>query len=75
MKSKALAQMFSCEFCEISKNTRSYRTPPVAVSGPSCDSNLDVLLDNLSLLLYKNCNFINDVKNFPAFMLDLLIQI
>ena len=24
--------MFSCEFCEISKNTFSYRTPPVAAS-------------------------------------------
>ena len=29
---KSLAQMFSCEFCEISKNTFSYRTPPVAAS-------------------------------------------
>ena len=25
--------MFSCEFCEISKNTFSYRTPPVPASG------------------------------------------
>ena len=25
--------MFSCEFCEISKNTFSYRTPLVAASG------------------------------------------
>ena len=24
--------MFSCEFCEISKNTFFYRTPPVAAS-------------------------------------------
>ena len=24
--------MFSCEFCKISKNTVSYRTPPVAAS-------------------------------------------
>ena len=29
---KKLAQVFSCEFCEISKNTFSYRTPPVAAS-------------------------------------------
>ena len=29
---ETLAQMFSCEFCEISKNTCFYRTPPVAVS-------------------------------------------
>ena len=27
-----LTQVFSCEFCEISKNTFSYRTPPVAAS-------------------------------------------
>ena len=27
------AYMFSCEFCKISKNTFSYRTPPVAASG------------------------------------------
>ena len=27
-----LAQVFSCEICEISKSTFSYRTPPVAVS-------------------------------------------
>ena len=32
VKKEALAQVFSCEFCEISKNTFSYRTPPVAVS-------------------------------------------
>ena len=25
--------MFSCEFCEISKSTFLYRTPPVAASG------------------------------------------
>ena len=33
LKKEALAQVFSCEFCEISKNTFSYRTPPVAASG------------------------------------------
>ena len=27
---KTLAQVFSCEFCKISKDTFSYRTPPVA---------------------------------------------
>ena len=30
-----LAQVFSCDFCEISKNTFSYRTPLVAASGIS----------------------------------------
>ena len=29
---ETLAQVFSCEFCEISMNTFSYRTPPVAAS-------------------------------------------
>ena len=29
---KTLVQVFSCEFCKISKNTFSYRTPPVAAS-------------------------------------------
>ena len=29
---EALAQLFSCKFCEISKNTFLYRTPLVAVS-------------------------------------------
>ena len=27
IKKETLAQLFSCEFCEISKNTFSYRTP------------------------------------------------
>ena len=32
IKKEALAQVFSCEFCEISKNTFSYKTPTVATS-------------------------------------------
>ena len=31
-KKEALLQVFSCEFCEISKNTYFYRTPLVAAS-------------------------------------------
>ena len=35
IKKETLAQVFSYEFCEFSKNTFSYRTPPVAASvGP-----------------------------------------
>ena len=30
-----LAQLFSCEVCEIFKNFFSYRTPPLAASGVS----------------------------------------
>ena len=32
IKKETLVQVFSCEFCEISRNTFSYRTPPVAAS-------------------------------------------
>ena len=32
IKKETLAQMFFCEFCEISKNTFYYLTPPVAAS-------------------------------------------
>ena len=32
IKKETLAQVFSCELCEIYKNTFSYRTPPVAAS-------------------------------------------
>ena len=32
IKRETLAQVFSCEFCKISKNTFFYRTPPVAAS-------------------------------------------
>ena len=37
IKKETLVQVFTCEFCEISKNTFSYRTPPVAGS----DNNLN----------------------------------
>ena len=33
LREKTLAQVFSCEFCEIYKNTFYYRTPLVAASG------------------------------------------
>ena len=33
IKKEILAQVFSCEFCEISKNTFFHRTPLVAASG------------------------------------------
>ena len=32
IKKETLAQIFSCEFCEILKNIFSYRTPPVTAS-------------------------------------------
>ena len=33
IKKEPLARVFSCEFCEISKNSLFYRTPLVAASG------------------------------------------
>ena len=35
IKKETLTQVFSCEFCEISKNAFSYKTPPVAASAYS----------------------------------------
>ena len=35
IKKETLAQVFSCEFCEISKNTFLQKTPLVAASGRS----------------------------------------
>ena len=32
IKKETLAQMFPCEFCKISRNSFSYRTPPMAAS-------------------------------------------
>ena len=32
IKKETLTQVFSSEFCEVSKNNFSYRTPPVVVS-------------------------------------------
>ena len=36
IKIETLAQVLSSEFCKISKNTFSYRTPPVAASAEVC---------------------------------------
>ena len=35
IKKEVLAQVFSCKFCEISKNIPSYGTPPAAAFGIS----------------------------------------
>ena len=32
IKNETLAQVFSCEFCDIAKNTFPYRTPSMAAS-------------------------------------------
>ena len=44
IKKETLAQVFSCEFFEISKNTFSYRIPPVAASHLANYINIYILL-------------------------------
>ena len=48
IKKKALAQVFSCEFCEISKKTFYYRTPLVAASGNTRKIFQDIKLRTLA---------------------------
>ena len=50
IKKENLAQVFSCQFCEISKNTFSYRTSPVAASEPCIYSSQESLFSNNWLL-------------------------
>ena len=52
--------MLSCEFCEISKNTFSYRTTPVAASEigngcPASNANTVALFDDTIELRSKTC--------------------
>ena len=48
IKKETLAEVFSCEFCEISENTFPYRTPLVAASANNNTSfHLDYLLEKL----------------------------
>ena len=54
IKKESLAQVFSCEFCKISKNTFSYRTPLVAASinhDEICQSKVETKLAELMLSL------------------------
>ena len=43
---ESLAQVFSCEFCGISMNTFSYRTPPVA-SSDLCKNGKTISMNNI----------------------------
>ena len=54
IKKETLTQVFPCEFCEISKNAFSYRTPPVAASG----------------LAYRYETIIEDFKQFQSFKFE-----
>ena len=67
IKKETLAQVFSCEFCEISKSTFSYRTPPMVASFYTFFY-LFLLLLNLNVILAR-LRFRNQSKlNFLAFI-------
>ena len=72
---ETLAQMFSCEFCEISKNTFSHRTPPVAAS--ECNLVNFLFLCLSYILLYRfspsTCN-LNFNLQMPNTLLILKIS-
>ena len=60
-KQRPLAQVFSCEFCEVSKNTFFHRTPLVAASNISGKTTTCLLLTKpiYSLLQYES----NKIRN------------
>ena len=67
---ETLAQVFSCEFCEISKNTFSYRAPPATASYLNkIRSYLKSIINNLKIFdtwkvqLTKTNNFISSIDN------------
>ena len=60
IKKESLAQVFSCEFCEISKSTYFYRTPLVAASGDYHKNLLIKLSENknvYAVIHYTLCNY------------------
>ena len=59
IKKEYLAQVFFCEFCKISKNIFSYRTPSVAASvyPRLCIKSLYLLGSNFLILLLKSSKF------------------
>ena len=82
MKEKALAQVVSCEFCEISSNNSFYRTPLVAASELPL-TKLKNLIKKYYLLIIINSLmsahvFVNfwffHHKKFLLFQLDLALR-
>ena len=73
IKKETMAQVFSCEFCKIFKNTFFYRTPPVAASNEtsSRDSekvNLFYLkFKTFMLIIYKLNKYLKSVFTLNAF--------
>ena len=65
MKIETLAQAFSCEFCEISKNSFSYRTPPVAAS-ENCSDQVRIQL-LLTKFTTRKIKFLVNGTNLKTF--------
>ena len=53
IKKETPTQVFSCEFCEICKNTFLHRAPPVAAYKSKSNSGSNGFLQNTSLKLMK----------------------
>ena len=54
IKKETLAQVFSCKFCEIAKNTSLYRTPLAIASGRFSEILNKILADFFTF--YRNLN-------------------
>ena len=70
LKKRLWHRFFSCEFCEISKNTFSYRAPPATASYLNkIRSYLKNIINNLKIFatwkvhLTKTNNFISSIDN------------
>ena len=64
LKKETLAQVFSCEFCEIFKNTFFYRTPPVAASEMQKQRQWLATAVNDIWVIWCNQIFIQDTINY-----------
>ena len=71
---QALAQVFSCGFCELSKNTYSYRTPLAAAFLNSVSSFLYLVssyLSSVNLYIFNQLN----VFNLILYVLSLIFYV
>ena len=53
IKKETLAHVFSCEFCEISKNSFSYRIPLVAASGVKTRVSYEIMTMKRQLKIFR----------------------
>ena len=88
IKKETLAQMFSCEFCEISKNTFFYRTRLVAASVLNTNSSLrnfmllvlrtnflESCMDILTIGLSHKSWFLSELNSWHYFWSSLRLNI